>query len=82
MAANTPHMNDQEYKIEKGVPIPERGNSAKWAPLTSKMKAGDSVVVETRANSAMIYLALIRTHGARSACVRKCEGGWRVWRIK
>tara|TARA_R100001510_G_C7454634_1_gene77909 strand:+ start:184 stop:444 length:261 start_codon:yes stop_codon:yes gene_type:complete len=69
-----------QYKIEKNIPIPYRN---KMLVLASEMDVGDSIFFEgqqgrSRGNNLCANLQKLELDG----CVRKVEGGYRVWRTK
>lgn len=72
---------ENEYKIEKGIPIPPMGESAGTVITTvlKKMKVGDSFVANHPPGT---FYAAARYNGMKVS-VRKIEGGgFRVWRVK
>jgi hypothetical protein len=75
--ARSINMPDEEFKIEKGVPIPQP--SMKRWPF-DKMEIGDSFFsADKKVQSAAHSWAGINQ---AKMTVRKVEGGFRVWRIK
>lgn len=70
-----------EIKIEKGKVIPEKRQFGRWKLIAQKMKAGDSVLLDTRANAIGLCSAL-RNLGLASTQRKDANGKIRVWRIK
>jgi len=65
-------------KIEKGIPLPEKGNrSSGWRNLFMKMKEGDSFVFNGKQVTNMHMFA--RQCGIRIVTRALPEGGRRVW---
>lgn len=68
-------------KIEKGIPIPQRGLKAEG--LTQKlmeMEIGDSIKLDTA-----VMASNAQTRGPRLGLrftYRKVDGGWRVWLVE
>ena len=67
--------------IEKGIPIPSRKPNSIY-PLI-EMVVGDSFLVETdrpeKIRSAVSVFS--NRNKDRKFCIRKTDGGYRVWRI-
>lgn len=70
-----------EFKIEKGVPIPQpkSGKVGGWARALADADIGDSVFLAGR--NAKDVVGGVGNHGNRWATVRTVEGGVRVWKI-
>ena len=70
------------YTIEKGIPLPGRGD-AELADTLRAMEVGDSFLVEGKsARNLGTRLGIIgREIGARFLA-RTCTGGARVWRVE
>jgi len=74
-----------EFKIEKGIAIPERKGGTVKYPF-EQMEVGDSFFVPESAevrrsnfsNSASSY----GKRTGKKFTVRKVEGGWRCWRVE
>lgn len=84
-------MNDEEFKIESGIPIPETVRPARkfrsrpvnfWATLASKMGAGDSVLFENVINAGSLRGSLANSPEFRGIQRRLPEGNYRVWKIR
>lgn len=71
---------DNEYKIEKGVPIPAPGRAvATIVEVVRSMEIGDSFV----ANHPPTTFYGAAKYNNMKVSVRKLEGGgFRIWRIK
>jgi hypothetical protein len=67
-----------EFKIEKGIPVPERC-SGEWARLITAMKPGDSVVVPRGKDQAIRSAAKI--HGAIITLRAIDASKMRVWLV-
>lgn len=71
-----------ELKIEKGIPVPDRGRrKGFYAEMFRKMVPGDSVLLP-RAKKQNIYGWVQQYWGSSACAVRVEEGGVRVWRTK
>ena len=72
---------DEEPKIEKGIPIPPRYNGEqRWTNLMSKMEPGDSFLVSFDEDRKAILMAARRA--GFNVLTRKMPGeGYRVWRV-
>ena len=66
-------MEDQDYKIEKGIP-----KYNYWLDLTSQMEVGDSVLFPSRERSRMAVHAL-KAQGFKYTG-QTVPGGYRIWR--
>ena len=71
------------YKIEKGIPMPERryGKPASFKQLRDHMEIGDSIIVDTQ-NKAMAINAYFQLHGRKSSFRTIGKNQIRVWRTK
>ena len=69
-----------EFKIEKGVPLPDIKLPRKWANLLKQMVIGDSVLVGTRNDTTAFHMAAKALN--MKSVARAVEGGFRVWRVK
>ncbi len=69
----------KEWKIEKGIPLPEKGSSkqASLRATLAKMEVGDSVLSTKAVTSGFLY-----TDSSKKFATRKVNGGVRVWRIQ
>lgn len=66
-------------KIEKGVPVPERGNG--WSWLARQMETGDSVEVKSRGQACALRNAIV-LQGFKCT-VRGVDGNHpRVWKLE
>lgn len=69
-----------ELTIEQNIPVPRRcPPRTAAAKVAHAMKDGDSVLC-TSPTDVNRVVKIIRESGG-CATSRKCEGGWRVWRI-
>lgn len=69
-----------EYKIEKGVPLPDRigaGRSEIYG--FSKMEIEDSIVATRKAVSAACLHG--KRHGMKFTSQKQPDGTYRIWRI-
>ena len=65
-------------KIDKNIPIPNRGRHGKWKELVSQMDVGDSVLVKIKERSAMNNAMVAQGYKGTT----RIEGDKiRVWRI-
>lgn len=67
------------YKIEKGIEIPNRRKAGIWGQLSRSMEVGDSVLVKTRNEAMNLYNALIR-HGFKAITRTDNNNQIRVWK--
>ena len=73
-------MSELSYKIEKGIPAPDRWSTAKYPFLT--MEVGDSFFVSGDQSSKLSAAACqCRRRSGMVFMVRKMDGGVRCWRI-
>ena len=70
----------EEYKIEKGIPLPKPGKDVNTiVTLIKSMKVGDSF----RANHPpTTFYSAAKYNGVKVAVRKLQEGGFRVWRVK
>jgi hypothetical protein len=75
-----------EYKIEKGVPMPNHGNGGREFPLPAvlrKMEIGDSVLVVNRSRDSVCgTTSFVKRETGATFSTRVVGGGVRIWRIK
>ena len=71
-----------EFKIEKGVPMPDNRNYGATRYPFRQMEVGDSLFVpgQTTATFSGVPGGWARRAGFKFAC-RTVEGGVRVWRV-
>ena len=71
------------YKIEKGIPMPDRrhGATSAFKQLRDHMEVGDSVVVDSLKKATTINTYFIR-HGRKTSQRKIGENQYRVWRTK
>lgn len=69
-----------EVVIEKGIPIPKRGNGSRWVDALKIMGVGDSFTV-ANANELANALAAGRRLGVKTIS-RKYNGEIRIWRVE
>jgi hypothetical protein len=78
-------MSDNNYyKIEKDVPIPNYGNmgyGGKWAELVRQMEVGDSVLVNGRIEAMNIRNAIVR-QGFKCVTRGNDKPQTRVWKME
>lgn len=70
------------YSIDKNIPAPILGGAKKY-PL-DQMVVGDSFFVPDDTARNRLSVATYRhatAHPGRKYSLRKCEGGYRVWRV-
>jgi hypothetical protein len=74
-----------EFKIEKGVPMPNHGNGGREFPLPAalrKMEIGDSVLVVNRSRDSVVgTTAFIKRETGARFSTRVVDGGVRIWRV-
>lgn len=72
-----------EYVIEKAIPIPASGKAATKSILLKQLEIGDSFYLEgVSYNASAIYSFRAIAHRLNlKLCVRKVEGGVRIWRV-
>jgi hypothetical protein len=75
-------MSDDNYKIEKGVPIPHWHENAagKWSSIARKMEAGDSVLVGSRMEAMNLRNAIVR-QGFKCVTRGNDSRQPRVWKL-
>lgn len=76
-----------EYKIEKGVPLPERAGGFRGAFMSAvrAMEVGDSLFAAGKKGSNVSATGRVvgeRMKDGRKYTIRTVEGGVRIWRIK
>jgi hypothetical protein len=71
-------------KIDKKVPIPEKGNRSENAKVIEKMKIGDSVFFDSgnRVEAARFLGCAVNTFRKWKFTSRTTHEGMRIWRIK
>ena len=66
-------------KIDKNIPIPDKGRHGKWKELVSQMDVGDSVLIDNKRERSAINNAMV-AKGYKGT--QRIEGDKiRVWRI-
>jgi hypothetical protein len=74
-------MSDNNYNIEKGIPLPFKGKgTGAWTKLANKMEVGDSVRVNGRIEAMNLRNAIVRT-GFRCATRDNDKPHPRVWKL-
>jgi hypothetical protein len=72
-----------EYKIEKGFPVPTLAKSSSGLSATLwKMEVGDSIYVDMDGASLSPILTRAKTAKSMKFCRRKEGTGYRVWRVE
>ncbi len=76
-------MSDNNYKIEKGIPIPHDGkgkDGGKWANIARAMEVGDSVLVHGRIEAMNMRNAIVRL-GFKCVTRGNDQPQTRVWKM-
>jgi len=69
------------YEIEKNIPAPTRNPPiSKFLSILKTMEPGDSVMLDINDTLRSNLTHACRTQGIKTV-TRKCEGGFRIWRI-
>ena len=70
-----------DFVIEKNIPIPvlNQGQSKGYSEVLRKLQVGDSVVLPIPRTSLSLAGSIL---GSGNFAARKCDGGYRVWRLK
>lgn len=73
-----------EFKIEKGIPVPEMGRKFSYDDIAKNMSIGDSVEFDSRKYVNSLSAALVRHYGKSSYKSKKNPqtGMYIVWRSK
>ena len=77
-----------DFKIDKNIPYPDRGNPGTSKYPFKNMKVGESFFVGCTEDIEKIRSKLggpcnyAFLHGIGKFSVRKWEGGFRIWRLK
>jgi hypothetical protein len=66
-------------EIEENVPIP-RSRWGKYSSIAHKMKAGDSVLCETKRKKNALRGAIYQCEGYKAVIRKQLDGTWRVWK--
>lgn len=70
----------EEYKIEKGIPVPpSRTSKDNLNELLHKMEVGDSITIKKSDDARIRQFA---TYNKKGFTIRKTPEGYRTWRIK
>ena len=75
---------NEDFKIEKDIPIHNYSKKAQYDDLISRMEVGDSVLIELQTDVDQLRDAAKRQSKKVSARTAKDDPGYafRVWRIK
>lgn len=75
-------MDNNFYKIDKGVPYPSNIKYGKWSRLASAMEVGDSVGLNSIEDIKSLRQAMYRLKYKSNALFQRSEidGKYRVWR--
>jgi hypothetical protein len=74
-------MSDNNYKIEKGIPVPRDGKGrGKWSGIAGKMEVGDSVLVNGRLEAMNLRNAIVR-QGFKAVARGIDKPQTRVWKL-
>jgi len=78
-------MSDEEFKIDKGVEIPDHGKCKKSKYPFGKLEVGDSFLVgkdDVNSASSCAYNYAAKSKKGVKITRRKVAGGTRFWRTK
>jgi len=67
------------YKIESGIPVPERAKHGVYASTLSSMKTNDSVTVQ-KMGQVLAFRAAAKTQGISVIAHKQDNGAYRVWK--
>lgn len=69
-------------KIEKNIPLPDRGRSGKFSVIAIEMEEGDSVKVDSWKDAVALSACIARKHPLGKGSIRaQRDSTYRVWRI-